>query len=469
MLGCLPDTSGVDPPHDKLIYPVGMAVVEDPGCPQDGDCGLAPPYLLVANSNFDLKYNAGTLVAINLEKLNKEIVDIKNGLGDKYLSDDKKFFHIPPEVVIDKEETIRIGSFASDLELTPRGNRAMIPVRGNREILIVDVDPSSNSPLLDCGAGDNGSCDSHHRVGSNDNETLPIEPYEVTSLVYAGIGDIEYTLGFATHLYGGEVSLFRVDSRSSSGVTLDATLMDVIDGVVPGASGIAANTDRQEVYVTGRHDATPHVAVLKVLSDDRYLDFANATNFSFNDISKIDIDKDIYGGTDARGIAVSGDGETAFVVTRNPEALLQVDTSTRRLTDITTLGADPSIVAMYENDNIAPAEFAQSAWALCFLSDQVYIVEPEMMQVYVRSTGTGPHAIAFDKVNERAFIANFRESTISIINAKWPFRHLTHYYLCGDVDGGVCDEDRCAKVDGGSCDAYAQIKIGKPELPEGHN
>ena len=58
-VGCLPDTSGESPPDDQLIYPVGLVTT------------ASDDYLIVANSNFDLKYNAGTLVAISLDKLAK--------------------------------------------------------------------------------------------------------------------------------------------------------------------------------------------------------------------------------------------------------------------------------------------------------------------------------------------------------------------------------------------------------------
>jgi hypothetical protein len=43
-VGCLPDTSGIDPPNDEFIYPVGVATVAD------------DQFLLVVNSNFDLEF-----------------------------------------------------------------------------------------------------------------------------------------------------------------------------------------------------------------------------------------------------------------------------------------------------------------------------------------------------------------------------------------------------------------------------
>ncbi|MCP4606697.1 MAG: hypothetical protein GY847_40350 [Proteobacteria bacterium] len=481
-LGCLPDTSGIDPPSDKLVYPVGLAVTPEieltpkilADCnPDAGDLSECPQrYLLAANSNFDLKYNSGTLVAIDLNKLD----EIESNLNSdkpkseylEYLSEDNKYLFVPEDELIKSEETIRIGSFASDLDLTPNGKRALIPVRGKRAILIIDLGSEANG-ILSCGNKDDGrECNSKHRIERNDdlNITLPIEPYEVASLEYVsqtGKKRTTKTLGFATHLYRGEVSLFVIDTKSETiddrevpektELTLTPELIDVVGGVVPGASGIAVNPNRREIYVSGRHDPVPHVAVMKVLTDSEHGSFTS--NPYFNDVGGINIAQDLYGGTDARGLAVTESGDTAFLVTRTPEALLQLDTADRKLTGMTTLGADPSVVALYENDydNLDPSDDTANvnAFVLCFLRDQVYIVESDNMlsPPIVRTTGFGPHAIAFDKARQRAYIANFTESTITVLNAEWPFDHVS------------------VPVPGS--DSRAKIKIGKPRMPESHN
>ncbi len=434
-VGCLPDTSGVDPPTDQFIFPVGLAVVGD-----DNN-----QYLLVANSNFNLNYNAGTVVAVDLNKL-KSIEDDIQPVPDgkvthsieEYLSEDKKHVFIPEDELIKTDQTIRLGSFSSDLELTPSGNRAIIPVRGKRRIVIIDIDPSKDGEnLMSCSAQDERTCDSNHHVESNDDFSLPIEPYEIATLEYVDENSSTVTMGFATHLSGGEVSLFNID---------EAKLIGVDNTVVPGASGIAANTARGEIYVSGRHDPAPHLAIMKV----KLVEHDSPTNNPyFDNAGSINFGSDLYGGTDARGVAVTQSGDTIFLVTRSPEALLKINTSDREIVDMTTLGADPSIVALYEEgaETLDPSDDVTTAWVLCFLSDQVYIVESNNMQVHVRTTGFGPHAIAFDKFNKRAYIANFRESTITVINTTWPYEHV----------GFIYDNVK------------ANIKIGKPRLPKGHS
>ena len=147
----------------------------------------------------------------------------------------------------------------------------------------------------------------------------------------------------------------------------------------------------------------------------------------------------MYGGSDARGIAVDPNKNEALVVTRSPEALLRIDTQTREMIDMTSLGTDPSVVQLFEDEG------KTYAFVLCFKGNNLYIVEPETMQVFVRSTGSGPQAIAFDKKRKWAYIANFRESTISIIEATPPFSHV--------------------RVEGKDM----ELMIGKPRLPEDHN
>jgi hypothetical protein len=57
--GCFPSGEGVDPPPDRSVYfPVGLAL----------DSGN--DFLFIANSDFDLQYNAGTVSSWNLNTLN---------------------------------------------------------------------------------------------------------------------------------------------------------------------------------------------------------------------------------------------------------------------------------------------------------------------------------------------------------------------------------------------------------------
>jgi DNA-binding beta-propeller fold protein YncE len=420
--GCMPDTSGIDPPLDRLIYPTGLAMTKGDG------------HVLVANSDFDLEYNAGTLVAIDISQTlgpdGGVIADGEvSGNGDEY--------YVYPK--IDTEQTIRIGAFASDLELTPAQDRAIVPVRGERAIVVVDVDDTKNGDLLSCGEDEERRCDSAHRVESNDLHTLPIEPYEVASLDFKEPNGQTTTLGFATHLAGGEISLFVLRDGSSGG-RAKAELIDVLGPVVPSASGIAVNPENNDIFVSGRADPVSRVAVLRVLTDSENGWYARSPYFG--QTNEISVGADVYGGTDARGLAVSPSGDRAFVVLRSPSALAELDATNYKFLDMTTVGSEPSVAAVYE-DSVAGS--TPYVFVLCFLTDQVFVVDPDLMMVVaVRHVGQGPQAIAFDRTRRLAYVANFRESTLSIIHATEPFDHLR------DAKGRV-------------------VKIGVPRLPKGHD
>ncbi|MFZ5894264.1 MAG: YncE family protein [Myxococcota bacterium] len=56
-LGCYSAGDGVSPPEDRIYFPVGLALVND------------ARHLVVANSDFDLQYNAGTLNVLDVTQL----------------------------------------------------------------------------------------------------------------------------------------------------------------------------------------------------------------------------------------------------------------------------------------------------------------------------------------------------------------------------------------------------------------
>lgn len=427
-VGCMPDTSGIDPPGDRMIYPVGISTIVD------------DQFLLVVNSNFDLEYNAGTVTAIDIRDLDAEIE-----APESETSKDDNYRFLSASKLIQADETIRVGAYASDLNLTPGGDRALIPVRGERSIVVIDVGDAAAGQLLDCGEGADLRCDGAHRVDSNDEYTLPIEPYEVASLDYPEPNGETTTLGFATHLAGGEVSLFVIRD-GQTGSAAPPELIRVLKGVVPGASGIAVNPVNRDIYVAGRRDPDPHVAVLRVLTDSANGYYSD--NPFFNQVDHVPIGEEMYAGTDARGIAVSSDGSRGYVVVRSPASLLEFSVDGYFMTDLESVCTEPSVVELYDYDNGTPEtdDDVTYAFVLCFVTGQVVIVDTRGPNVVaVQSTGAGPHAITFDRTRGRAYIANFRESTISIIKIEPPFfDHL---------------RDSAGRV----------VKIGKPKLPKGHN
>lgn len=83
--GCNLDNPGVSPPRGKLAYPIAVELSTE-----RNDAG-EPRYLYVANSNFDVRYNAGSLQSYDLNALADELRERRcreitalgaNGAGD---------------------------------------------------------------------------------------------------------------------------------------------------------------------------------------------------------------------------------------------------------------------------------------------------------------------------------------------------------------------------------------------------
>jgi hypothetical protein len=245
--GCFSSEDGVEPPLDRLYFPVGLAI------------DTAAAHLFVVNSNFDLQFNGGALQSYDLVALRDlapkpctsngdcekfgRICDLavttenrgdpsgwcvpaddlrpcgpfgEKSVADKLLAPgrcqaaDPNAPPVGAPLIVD---TVGIGAFATDVLYRPNpdatlGGRLFIPARGDTTLHWVDVDPGGR---LECGqAGNDGDCDDRHRRGddaaeeSTRNIRLPPEPF--------GIDATEDGTAIAvSHQTEGTVSLFVND------------------------------------------------------------------------------------------------------------------------------------------------------------------------------------------------------------------------------------------------------------------
>ena len=249
--GCFDPGHGVDPPLDRFYFPVGLAV------DADGE------RLYVANSDFDLQYNGGSLQALRLDRLRALVprpceIDADcaadqrcdteptsaNGrlpshwcvardgeyqglpcgaLGEK--SDDERWLapgrcnSLDPKRPQDGSGSliaarVGIGAFATDVVYRQRpseqgagaAGRLFIPVRGDATLHYVDVDPGAEE--LACGqSGSDGECADAYRVGDDpDVENtrdlrMPPEPFAIDATE-------DGTAIAITHQTDGTLSLF---------------------------------------------------------------------------------------------------------------------------------------------------------------------------------------------------------------------------------------------------------------------
>ncbi len=329
---CFAPGDGREPNLEQIYFPVGLAM--SPGGTR----------LYVANSDFDLQFNAGSLQAYDLRRL-EELLPVyceshaecggsracdpdsnwcvaqedfapcgargERSVSERLLSPGR-CNPIDPVAEGVLADQVEIGAFATDVVLRrhpdERASRLFVPVRGDATLHWIDVDDDSDtggSPPdrdLECGQdGAGGRCDDRHRVGEDpDLENtrdlrMPPEPFAVDV-------DARGEAVAVTHQADGAISLFVNDWA------LGPRLEFVLTGQPFGGVGIAAVpepkvVDLDDVFYQPGFLATfrgePQIRLYRYFSDEiasparPFLQLANTVGIGTNSI-----------GTDSRGITL---------------------------------------------------------------------------------------------------------------------------------------------------------------------
>jgi hypothetical protein len=265
--GFEPPTSGLAFPSGLLLdprvssEPTGPCSVDAPCgagelCTSAGQCRASASWLLVTNANSDRRYNAGSLVAVNLDlfwhaafddptKIHPASSSLDEFRGDDEARDPdyRPGDGIPcrrvanlPQVVECLEEpfildaaTILFGNFpgptvawdmhSDKLNPTPDPEEAMllIPVRGDPSITYAEISGSLDGDDLhiddlhiECGQGEDRRCDDDHRLRflRNDPEAsrLSREPFRVLVSPQP-----EQPLAYVSHQGDPDLTLLALD------------------------------------------------------------------------------------------------------------------------------------------------------------------------------------------------------------------------------------------------------------------
>jgi hypothetical protein len=282
-VACFPPDDGRAPPLDRLYFPVGVALspAPEPGPALPPESRPPEPrWLYVANSDFDLQFNAGSVQVYDLEKLRSAVprycdsdldcagvantacdlaatsdhepshwcVDARSRLacgtrGEQSPADRLKApgrcAYLDPSLSL--KRSVSIGAFVTDVvyRANPadagRG-RLFLPVRGDDTLHWIDVADGPGG-VLDCGQGADGACDEDHRRGQDPAQNtrgvvLPPEPFGIAV-------DERGEAILTTHQSSGEVALFVNNWDEKSG-PVGPTLQFVANGLPSGALAVAA-------------------------------------------------------------------------------------------------------------------------------------------------------------------------------------------------------------------------------------
>ena len=461
LFGCFDPGAGETPPDAQLYFPVGLALSE------------SGKYLFVVNSDFDLRYNAGTVQALDVTAIEAHAHACEIPPGSSATSPAAKDCDISDASQFVRG-AVRIGAFGADILGVPRytgdgdpldatHGRLLVPVRGDATVTFIDYDETSTGLILGCyrgakeGDGAPGgraatACDVPWRVGTNPSQnsrqlTLEGEPFSIAAPSYWGaiprpdpdptkptppIPEPRRSGGIATviHQDTGDVSLYvgTVKPSQTLGDLPQARLSFTLGGLPAGGTSITA-LDIPETPFTPRFLVTnrsqSNVYVLSYFGDPGTTDRAA---LFISDIVPIPTNS---AGYDTRGALVDPPTKDepvtrpirVFLTNRTPASLVvgEIDPDSKKLHfyENVPLPLGPSRITRAELPRLDPDGTTRLHTLLLIASfDQRQIVtyDPDLRRIgNVVRVGRGPYALAIDNVNKLGFVANFTESTVQVI------------------------------------------------------
>ena len=414
LAGCTAAGEEVQPRGDALFFPTGLAVTPDEST------------LFVVNSNSNLRFDSGTVLAFDLEAIDQALEgwladgDLASGCSrDEAFSETMQCDEVTflMRDADDRPAAVRTGNFATDIgvqELASGALRLLLPVRGDPSVTWIDWDAEGRR--FDCGEGSGVVlCDDEHRLGrlreNPDLAAIDFEPYGI----YVDSGG-----GYAvvTHLTSATVTLIDAPRDGSAPVIADkATGLFAANGLGQRvALGVAGRTPGQPdnlLYVTSRTES--RVQTLTVYRDEQFPEslpvLLPGAYFFLSGVQ---------GSDDSRGIAFNGDGSHAFVVNRATPALHILDTE-RSVQGFPVNTLDAAVEICREASGVTAADLGggDRAWVTCFGAGQVWSVDPGRGLTQTATTvGRGPFAIEVAIGRQRAYVTNFLEDTIAVMDLR---------------------------------------------------
>lgn len=455
---CVTPGEGPSPDPGAMYYPVGLAI--SPG----------GHTLYVVNSDFDLQFNGGTVLALDLDRIRASIPPAWDANANNFPCGDlarnnQTILYPGPCAPISLKAppdgrgslvaaAAEIGAFGTDIITVARndapGVRLFVPVRGDPSITWFDVedDRGLEAPIsrqLSCGqASSTARCDAQHRAGENPDANLrrvvlPPEPYGI-----AASEDGEALI--VTHQTSGSVSLVTNPWDGTP------TLQFVSGGFPAGGVGAAAmpipryvaakGLDYQPGFLT-TFRASAEVDLVRYYDDTAaapsrpFIVRAGATRITVN-----------ASGVDSRGLAIDASERKAcesacnddevclqtcaaipanvYIANRAPPSLLLGRTRTTvsptgsdDLIDIydtipLTFGASRVVIGSITNPE---GEVEQRVFVSCFDARYIFIYDPVGRRIdgQIR-TSRGPHAMAVDPIAPYLYVAHFTDSYIGVVD-----------------------------------------------------
>jgi DNA-binding beta-propeller fold protein YncE len=442
------------PPVDRFFFPASVAV--DP----TGD------WLYVVNSNSDLRYNAGTVVAVDLRLAREDrartdwprcptsaYVPPLSGPARVCCQDfiDQGITNCDERGYIAADTTVSTGSFGGTVvvqDLAPGGTdrRLFVAVRAEPSITFVDVSLAGGRASMRCndaGASPHALCGDAWRLraGPIQDDGLPLalqeEPHAM--VLDDGLGVI-YIAHLGTFEQGRQlirgVSVLDVCAPAARKPRLASALENAsprsgslgITAMVPARPGdplgiLYATEEFTSNIVEVRFREPEQARCDPGVSPERLLDMVPGRRFSSS----------IFGtrGADLRGLLMPPPGDRAYVLHKeyadrlhaeyNPPSVVAIDRTLDQRGDplnrpiaLVEVCTGPTQLAWHDAGR-GPRLFVN-----CFEGGQVYVVDPGLMVIdAIIEVGAGPADLQFSPSDPAiAYVAGFANNNVSVIDLR---------------------------------------------------
>jgi hypothetical protein len=420
-LGCNIDNPGDEPPRGLLYFPNALALSQHAS-------GEAPRYMLVANSDFDLRYKHGSLQALSLDRV-KRAVDACRGDSE---------CEIDPNDVL--EDEVLISAFSTALSVSSDGRHVFSATRTDDSLGTTQLNADADGDdVLTCAGGD--GCPTFAARGrdreSDKAEDLewPADPVSIItgplSSIADGVDDGAGDYVIVAHRQG-QVSLFVPDGN-------ELLLADAQQGSLSQLTGLAFDPLSRLVHFT-----VASQGVLKVLSrmgvvvpraadgsaDVQQAFLYDAGSVQLDGVAPFRDTRDLVFVPPLEDGSVEFSRQRALVLARDPSALLLVDVTPESVptgdSETTALDVRPfharvdrTVVVGLGASHVVTGSVAGRRLAVvsCFDSRQLFVIDLRTMLTRgVVPNLSGPFALELDEERQLVYVADFRSSVIRVID-----------------------------------------------------
>ncbi len=420
-VACAQQAAPKPSPEDRFYFPTGVSFVLPPG----STSGI----LYVASSNYDRRYDQGSLLAVNLDRVvapDRAALGLDAGLpppggldGDEVAA--VAFTDLGMDA--DAGDAVQIQSFAGEMLRDPEGYggrpRLWVATRAEGDLLEgISTDPGGEG-LVCIPAGNNCvfggiSLGVEQQPQGGSGQPAAPQPY---GLALSSDDSIVPGELWVTHIRPADSPPTSLLDLKNYVVHLDARAplpsVSIADSFVPVGlgSGNSLYVGQSNVWVSGRAQIT--ITALDVLM--RVVDrFTDSTFFPQVALQ--------YAATQARGLAVRADESRIYLVGIAPDTLIVIDVEqpfsqfpTLTVVRAVPLPAGPNAIRLIERPGIADVVVmtCQVDGSLAIYDDGI----GQLAQV-IEGVGIAPYDVAVDRRGNvvRFFVSNFDDGRVAVID-----------------------------------------------------